>query len=122
MHSILIEKQLRTAEILIDPTEKGQIAYQVDQLMDDLQRLLSKSLENKEMAKAVFVDMEGVLINAYTISLINALARKWVPQSLWQRKANPYEKIYTSPPDQASEFAGIQRLCMELEVYPHTTT
>lgn len=65
-----------------------QYAYQPvtssDLALNDLNRLISKSLEHDEMAIAVFVDIEEAFNNANTTSICNVLAKISVPLVLCQ--------------------------------------
>lgn len=47
--------------------------------LNDLNRLLLKFLQDKELAVGTFVDIKGAFNNAQIIFIINALAMKGVP-------------------------------------------
>lgn len=84
----LVDRYIRDDILKISPLSNRQYAYQpgrsTDQALDDLNRLISKSLEDKEIATATFIDIEGAFNNATTNSLVEALSNKSTPTKLCQ--------------------------------------
>lgn len=79
----LVDRFIRDEILEKSPLSIKQHAYQpgrsTDSALNELNRTISKSIEDKEIALATFMDIEGAFNNATTDSLVNAQARVGVP-------------------------------------------
>lgn len=98
----LLDRYVRDEILSSRPLSDRQYAYQpgrsTDSALDDLNRLLSKSVEDKEIAVVTFLDIEGAFNNATTNSLVEALERRGVPKQLsrWIRASLEKRTIMSS--------------------------
>ena len=91
-----MDRYIRDEILERQPLSCRQYAYQpgksTDSALDDLNRLISKSLEDKEIAMATFLDIEGAFNNAATESLIGAQIKRGVPPSFCRWMKSSLEK------------------------------
>lgn len=78
----LMDRYIREKVLVLRPLHKFQYAYQpgksTETALDALVRLLEIGLEQKEIAVAIFLDIEGAFNNASSLSMINSLANRGV--------------------------------------------
>lgn len=112
----LIDRYIRDDILRARPLSSRQYAYQpgksTDSALDDLNRLISKSIEDKEIAMATFLDVEGAFNNVSFTSIIDALQRRGIPHltGSWI-KASLENRIVKSTLGEATIKATVNRGC-----------
>lgn len=102
-----MDRYIRDEVLKVNSLSNRQYAYQLGKstvsALNDLNKLVSKSIEDKEMAIAAFLDIEGVFNNVTTSSLINAISRRGTPTVICRWiEANLVNRIIESNLDQAT--------------------
>ena len=110
-----MDRYIRDNILTFYPLSDRQYAYQpgkfTDSALDDLNRLLSESLEDKEVAVGTFMDIEGTFNNVPTTSLMSALMRKNIPQTICWIESSLRSRVIISTLGEDTIEARVGRGC-----------